>query len=124
MGVSNNQLCKKDETTTTATGMLQVKDLVTLIIPLREVTVAEKVDNSVSGNLINRAILVTIKNKVSGCTFSSLSSSLSFSFSPETVRIEENVKKGKRDCQAGLYRFLDSTLHGDRGSKSRHSIVP
>ncbi|GFR73575.1 TBC1 domain family member 9, partial [Elysia marginata] len=40
-----------------------VKDLVTLIIPLRDVTVVEKVDNSVSGNLINRAILVTIKNK-------------------------------------------------------------
>lgn len=41
----------------------RVKDLVTLIIPLREVTVVEKVDNSVSGNLINKAILVTIKNK-------------------------------------------------------------
>ncbi|GFO20932.1 TBC1 domain family member 9 [Plakobranchus ocellatus] len=41
----------------------RVKDLVTLIIPLRDVTVVEKVDNSASGNLINRAILVTIKNK-------------------------------------------------------------
>ncbi|RUS90405.1 hypothetical protein EGW08_001810 [Elysia chlorotica] len=50
----------------------RVKDLVTLIIPLREVTVVEKVDNSASGNLINRAIVVTIKNKTN-FTFSEFS---------------------------------------------------
>lgn len=35
-----------------------------LTIPMRDISVAERIDNSVSGNLINKAILVTTKNKV------------------------------------------------------------
>ncbi|CAG5132488.1 unnamed protein product [Candidula unifasciata] len=51
--LSNNYICFTS----------RVKDLVTLIIPLRDVSLVERIDNSVSGNLINKAILVTTKNK-------------------------------------------------------------
>ncbi|CAL1535440.1 unnamed protein product [Lymnaea stagnalis] len=51
--LSNNYMCFAS----------RVKDLVTLIIPMRDISVAEKVDNSASGNLINKAIFVTTKNK-------------------------------------------------------------
>lgn len=44
---------------------VQIADLVKVIIPLWDVSVLEKIDNSVSGSLINKAILVTTKNKVS-----------------------------------------------------------
>ncbi|ESO97799.1 hypothetical protein LOTGIDRAFT_152898 [Lottia gigantea] len=43
----------------------RVRDLVTVIIPLRDIQVVEKVDNSVSGNLISKALLVTTKGKMS-----------------------------------------------------------
>ncbi|KAK6190175.1 hypothetical protein SNE40_002098 [Patella caerulea] len=43
----------------------RVRDLVTVIIPLRDIQVVEKVDNSASGNLIYNAVLVTTKGKMS-----------------------------------------------------------
>ncbi|KAH9518800.1 TBC1 domain member 9 [Bulinus truncatus] len=52
--LSNNYMCFAS----------RVKDLVTLIIPMRDISVAERVDTSVSGNLINKAILITTKNKI------------------------------------------------------------
>ncbi|KAK6973003.1 TBC1 domain family member 9B [Biomphalaria glabrata] len=52
--LSNNYMCFAS----------RVKDLVTMIIPMRDITVAERVDNSVSGNLINKAIFITTKNKI------------------------------------------------------------
>ncbi|XP_059170667.1 TBC1 domain family member 9B-like isoform X2 [Physella acuta] len=51
--LSNNYMCFAS----------RVKDLVMLTIPMRDISVAERIDNSVSGNLINKAILVTTKNK-------------------------------------------------------------
>ncbi|XP_076450712.1 TBC1 domain family member 9-like isoform X2 [Babylonia areolata] len=42
----------------------KVVNLVTLVIPMSDILVAEKVDNSASGNLINNAILITTKGKM------------------------------------------------------------
>ncbi|CAG5123664.1 unnamed protein product, partial [Candidula unifasciata] len=52
--ISNNFMCFASK----------VADLVKVTIPLRDVSVLEKIDNSVSGSLINKAILVTTKSKV------------------------------------------------------------
>ncbi|XP_041366492.1 TBC1 domain family member 9-like [Gigantopelta aegis] len=53
--LSNNYICFAS----------RVRHLVTLIIPMRDILLVEKVDNSVSGNLINHALLITTKGKVS-----------------------------------------------------------
>ncbi|KAL8560078.1 hypothetical protein ACOMHN_041547 [Nucella lapillus] len=42
----------------------KVLNLVTLVIPMPDILVAEKIDNSASGNLINNAILITTKGKM------------------------------------------------------------
>lgn len=42
----------------------RVHDLVTLVIPMAEILVAEKVDMSASGNLINNALMITTKGKM------------------------------------------------------------
>ena len=39
-------------------------NLVTLVIPMPDILVAEKVDNAASGNFINNAIVITTKGKV------------------------------------------------------------
>ncbi|BFZ04267.1 hypothetical protein BsWGS_07306 [Bradybaena similaris] len=51
--ISNNFMCFASK----------IADLVKVIIPLWDVSVLEKIDNSVSGSLINKAILVITKNK-------------------------------------------------------------
>lgn len=43
---------------------LQVRDLVTVVIPLREVVLVEKVDNAASGELGTDSLVVTTKGKV------------------------------------------------------------
>ncbi len=45
---------------------LQVRDLVTVVIPMREISVVEKVDNS-TNNVLPNALLVTSKRKVRKC---------------------------------------------------------
>ena len=44
--------------------LVQVLNLVTVVIPMPDILVAEKVDNSASGNFINNAIVITTKGKV------------------------------------------------------------
>ncbi|XP_046333198.2 TBC1 domain family member 9-like isoform X1 [Haliotis rufescens] len=56
--LSNNYLCFASRVG------IPVRDLVTVIIPLRDILVVEKVDNSVSGNLIQKALHITTKGKL------------------------------------------------------------
>lgn len=46
-----------------------MKSLVSLVVPLRDVKVVEKIENNASNSSLNRAIIVTTRNEIDKSNF-------------------------------------------------------